>query len=287
MIQDRPGEALLAEECFIGVVMVKKAVNRGGFTLVELIVTLGILALIASIITPALSMARDGANNVICKSRLNTLEKAYSQYLSEHNERFQKGDTVSSTSCNDVWMMAISPYLSDKKAMFCPESSGTVEEGGVYPTMAWKLNSDKYYDPVRKAGMDKGSYCLNWWVNDADSAGYCSSYYWRNNQAAGADMIPILADGGDYTASVYNDGKDYMPSIDPIDSEMSVRSFNCHTNINRYLLKRHGDETNVMFMDGSVRSIRLVDLWSLNWHKGYKPVSADRVTWQWPQWLVE
>ncbi len=258
-----------------------------GFTLVELIVVLVVLSIAAFVITPAISLAREVAGSSICKSRLNSWSKAYSQYLMEHNDRYHRGDTKSSRSCRDMWMMALEPYISDKSIMFCPESSGTAQEGGVLPTMAWQLKADSYYDQVRDAGMDKGSYCLNFWVNDADSSGSGTSFFWRNSQASDARNIPVLADGGEYTAGVYDDGKDYLPSSEPIDKNMSAHTFGYRKNINKYLLKRHGNSINVLFMDGSVRSVMLMDLWSLNWHKGYKPLSTDNASWQWPKWIQE
>jgi prepilin-type N-terminal cleavage/methylation domain-containing protein len=57
---------------------------RGGFTLVELLVVIGIIALLISILMPALSRARDHANRVKCMANMRTLIQGMVMYTSEN-----------------------------------------------------------------------------------------------------------------------------------------------------------------------------------------------------------
>ncbi len=60
------------------------AASRAGFTLVELLVTISIIALLLAILLPALAAARDRARSMMCRSHLRQIAMAFEIYGEEH-----------------------------------------------------------------------------------------------------------------------------------------------------------------------------------------------------------
>ena len=65
--------------------------RRAGFTLVELLVVIGIIALLISILLPALSRAKDQANRTACMSNLRQVATSFLLYAMDHKDKCPLG----------------------------------------------------------------------------------------------------------------------------------------------------------------------------------------------------
>ena len=65
------------------------------FTLVELLIVIGIIAALIAILLPALNAAREHARRVVCLSNIRQLDMAWLMYANEHKGRFCSSETQS------------------------------------------------------------------------------------------------------------------------------------------------------------------------------------------------
>jgi prepilin-type processing-associated H-X9-DG protein len=139
--------------------------RMAAFTLVELLVVVGIIALLASLLLPALRRARESANRAVCGSNLRQMGFAFVAYTNDNRGWFpfhaeigrpRSEDWIWWQANRDVKRSAIARYLGsfDTKVLHCPSDdpvNHTRHIGDVYLysyTMNMHLTSDATRDPV-------------------------------------------------------------------------------------------------------------------------------------------
>jgi prepilin-type N-terminal cleavage/methylation domain-containing protein len=100
--------------------------GRRGFTLVELLVVIAIIAVLAAVLFPVFSRARESARRTRCLANLMQLSKALMAYSNDNDQRLPIA--CYQPACwewwHDTWRERIQPYVRDRKILICPKPSG-------------------------------------------------------------------------------------------------------------------------------------------------------------------
>jgi prepilin-type N-terminal cleavage/methylation domain-containing protein/prepilin-type processing-associated H-X9-DG protein len=84
----------------------KRVSRKAGFTLVELLVVIGIIALLISILLPSLNRARETANRVKCANNLKQIGLAIALYTNENHGQYPRTYFASNGSTPDFFSTA-------------------------------------------------------------------------------------------------------------------------------------------------------------------------------------
>lgn len=242
--------------------------TKKGFTLIELLVVIAIIAMLLSIILPSLKMAKQHAFTVICKSNLHQWHLVFKMYTQDHNDSFHSGWADNAQDSN-WWMDAALIYYGDvDEIRCCPTATRPIRTldnspgPGInkQPFAAWGE------DPWLNGHF--GSYGINSWVqNPADikiqnlniSAAQLKKY-WKTMTAKGASEVPVLTDA---------QWIDFWPEPSDAPPASEDQTWGGNSNFVRIVQNRHGEKQNVIFMDGTVKTVGLKELWTLKWHTEY------------------
>ncbi len=99
--------------------------RRKAFTLIELLVVIAIIAILAAILFPVFSQAREKARQATCVSNMKNIGLALTQYVQDYDESFPAERTPCwngwRTSRNALaWFEQLDPYLRNLDVLRCP-----------------------------------------------------------------------------------------------------------------------------------------------------------------------
>jgi prepilin-type N-terminal cleavage/methylation domain-containing protein len=272
--------------------------QKRAFTLIELLVVIAIIALLMSILMPALQRVRKQAKNVMCQSTLGQWGKIWLMYTDDNNGMFNMR-----SGSGGRWMETLASfYLSGEQNLrLCPlvtkianpeELTGIDWWGSTFTAWGKVPSWDKGGN--RTVGY-YGSYGANGYiyVPNTDNTGGLGTlsypngasvpdWFWKTPNVKSAFEIPMFLDCyfWDGWVQANNSPPQYMDWKNKSDSDA----------MNRFCIDRHQERINAVFLDYSVRFIGLKELWTLRWHRKYDRqgpwTKAGGVQpGDWPEWM--
>lgn len=232
-------------------VRIQSSDMRKGFTLIELLVVIAIIAVLASMLVPAVSKALRTGREAHCKSNLHQLGVALVVYASSSNGRL-----VPYLGGDSHWVSSLAEVYGEVDSIrFCPEAGRRADDvgaGGAKEAWNWALSDEG------------GSYGLNgFFYADQGGAALCGStpvegFY--NTLDEGTIKSPLFAD------AMWLDG---WPAVrDRVPTSFTFPEVGeCGTYMGRFCIDRHDFGVNVAFADSHVEKVQLPMLWSLKWSK--------------------
>ena len=211
-----------------------------GFTLIELLVVISIIALLTSMLLPAVAMVRDAARSARCQSNLHQISLAFVAYA---NDTEQYPDVQFST--NVLWSTQIEPYVQNEGDTANALANSNARRGFLRSCPLWRYSPfyaaiDQTWEAQQAVGygMTKNCFCPQDTANQpvfnhGTFTRYKTAYPSTITMASRRIMV---GDSGcyflDYTQK---------PSCDD--------------------LKRHRGRSNQSFFDGHVASLTDADVW--------------------------
>ena len=169
--------------------------------MIELLVVIAIIAMLLAILSPALKKVKDQAREVTCRANLHQWGVIFPMYTNDHDGKFMPGIDEEWLTGRYSWIYATMHYYDTPDIRFCPNATKTTPEGGFAPRLAWDMTLSNPGELTYLEGTEyrKGSYGINWWVNDSDianGAGLDAKLKWRTALQKNPSEIPVLMDAG-------------------------------------------------------------------------------------------
>jgi prepilin-type processing-associated H-X9-DG protein/prepilin-type N-terminal cleavage/methylation domain-containing protein len=270
--------------------------KRRAFTLVEMLVVVGVIVALVAILLPSLSKAYAAARRASCQANAHGLTQTFNLYISDWNSLvpYYTSSTVPNNGPNQ-WTIPLTPGTVGDKIRVCPES--TVSNPLLYATGT----SEQVWNHPAASLAQTGGYTFNGWLylvrmvppapppppppppgdedsnpSDADDlsppppvtpppAPYAPKFvadptlFFRLPITRNISTIPVFADG---TWS-----ESFPMPTDAVPANLSTGSGNSSTDqLGQVCITRHGKVVNVSFVDGHAENVKLPELWSKQWH---------------------
>ena len=246
---------------------------KKAFTLIELLVVIAIIAILAAILFPVFSRARENARRTSCLSNLKQIGLGLLQYSQDFDETMTRSCySGGGVSCDDKtrpdsafpqvnykWMDAVYPYINSEQVFVCP--SADKDPVGVATPASTKGSVNNYRNQQRitiaggQYPYRYGSYAIN--------RGYERITDWKVHGPMGQKLSAIeeaantilVADGN---GNFYFGPTGTTPMTLDTSNEVKIwRTGSSEDTRAAAMIERHLETVNVLFADGHVKAQKL------------------------------
>lgn len=272
--------------------------RKKAFTLIEILVVITIIVLLVAILLPSLVKVRLAAMRAVCSAHMHQVAMGLEMY--EMHYKYKRLAVRNSDSDTELyWMGKLAKFVGDAEygrrfelgetidILLCPaapESKFEIDsnrDAGNPRAGQWGTNY-KPWEWMRSAVMSTiGSFTINgyitydWYyeIGQGVSSGPNPDHLFRQWDTIGPE-VPLFGDGlwtigwpkavdqpppdltGCTTVQNPNNALDSPP--------------NGPNHMWRFCIDRHSKKINLIFKDLHIDSVKLEDLWHLQWHRGYQ-----------------
>jgi prepilin-type processing-associated H-X9-DG protein/prepilin-type N-terminal cleavage/methylation domain-containing protein len=243
-----------------------------GFTLTELMIVVGLVALLAALLLPVFGRMRAASASVRCASNLRQMTTAWAVYTADNQGRFIDyaffSSPESGVAWNKYWPGILDQAAVRGTAILCPAADNAnptdANFGYGSATAAWTGSVGTAGTVIRFDATQyrESSYGFNRYL----------SVGWGYSNTPGGERIsnvrrpvdtPVFLDAAYLDVRPVNGSKETPVASPPnLRGDALTRTSPEHW---LFLLARHGRGVNVAMADGSVRWVSADDLYTLAW----------------------